>query len=245
MDPTRPSPGFAVLRSPAEIKAARLRLRQLGIDCTSSPLRRRLRRWGLLGGMSVGDTIKSWDVLKTVDLLRETLPRDAPLLDIGAFASEVPCALYRAGFVNLSGVDLDPRVTEMPNADSIRYVVGDFMATPFADASFSAITAISVIEHGFDGVRLLTEVSRLLRPGGLFVASVDYWEAKIDTAGIKAFGLDWRIFSREEILAFFRDAEADGLHATGPANFSCDQRVIHWSDRHYTFGWMSLRKASP
>ena len=102
-----------------------------------------------------------------------------------------------------------------------------------------------MIEHGFDGARLLAEVSRLLRPGGLFVASVDYWEEKIDTTGVEAFGMDWRIFSREEILAFFRDAEAYALHATGPASFSCDQRVIHWSDRHYTFGWMCLRKSSP
>jgi hypothetical protein len=32
----------------------------------------------------VGDTIKSWDVLEAVDLLRETLLRDASLLDRGA-----------------------------------------------------------------------------------------------------------------------------------------------------------------
>jgi SAM-dependent methyltransferase len=57
------------------------------------------------------------------------------------------------------------------------------MHTPFEDRSFSCITSISVIEHGFDGSRLVREVSRLLVRGGYFIASFDCWPEKIDSSG--------------------------------------------------------------
>jgi SAM-dependent methyltransferase len=238
-----PLQGFAVLRRRSDVTRARQELRARRLSALSSPLARRLRRLGLLGGVDVGAEIKSWDVLRTVERIEQSLPRDAPVLDIGAFASELPGALRRAGYTNLAAIDLDPRIQEMPDAGAIRYVTGDFMATPFADASFSAVTAISVIEHGFDGPRLLGEIGRLLRPGGLFLASFDYWEEKIDTSGLTAFGMDWRIFSRDEVVAFQHEAEGYGLHTLGEAEFGCDERVVDWNGRRYTFAWIALRKA--
>ena len=133
---------------------------------------------GFFRGVTVGDVIKSWDVLKTANFLRDRLPPETPVLDIGAYASEILSVLHRMKYSNLTGVDLNPRIKEMPFADHIRYEVADFMATPFPDGSFGAITAISVIEHGFQSERLLREISRLLRPGGYFIASFDYWPEK-------------------------------------------------------------------
>jgi ubiquinone/menaquinone biosynthesis C-methylase UbiE len=48
----------------------------------------------------------------------------------------------------------------MPFGDSIRWEVGDMMATRFGDASMAAITSISAIEHGVDLSALFREVSR-------------------------------------------------------------------------------------
>jgi len=73
----------------------------------------------------------------------------------------------------------------------------------FKSNYFSAITAISVIEHGFESDRLLAEVSRLLKVGGYFIVSVDYWKDKISTDGLTAFGMDWMIFSREDLRCVF------------------------------------------
>ena len=212
------------------------------ISCISPSPMRFFRRIGLFKGVEVGDYIKSWDVLQTTRFIQGTLPFDAPILDIGAYASEVPCVLHRLGYRNLVGVDLNPDIIKMPYADFIRYEISDFMATPFRDGSFAAITATSVIEHGFECDRLLPEISRLLRPGGHFCASVDYWPKKIDTSGIRIFGMDWTIFSREEIVALIKQAAQYGFRCLGPVETNTAKPVINGGGKEYTFAWLALMK---
>ena len=231
-----------VLRSRAEIRQARAELRRRGLSCVTSWPIRVLRRRGWLEGVSVGDDIKGWDVFNTATFLEARVPRAAPILDIGAYASETLCVLHRLGYSNLSGVDLNPHLALMPHADTIAYKVSDFMHTDYEAGSFMAVTAISVIEHGFQSQPLLTEISRLLQPGGYFVASFDYWPTKIDTGGIKIFGLDWRIFSKAEVLAFLEDAKQYRLMPCGEVNLDAVEQPIGSADRRYTFAWMALQK---
>jgi SAM-dependent methyltransferase len=235
--------GLQILLRSVQNREARRELRRRDLDCLGHPVVRALRRRGLLPGMNVGDCLKSWDVLRTVELLETRLERTAPVLDIGAYASEILCILHRAGFGRLSGIDLDPRVVRMPHAGAIQYRVGDLLATPFPSESFMAVTAISVIEHGFDAERFLTEVSRLLAPGGVVVGSTDYWETKVDTSGIAAFGMPWRIFSKEELADFLKCAGSFGLLPLGPLTFECDERVVQWNGKSYTFAWFALEKS--
>jgi SAM-dependent methyltransferase len=232
----------AVLLSNREIDAARDALRRMGASCIAPWPIPFFRRLGILGGVSLGDRLKSWDILTTATFTKERLPREAPILDIGAYASEILCVLHCLGYHSLTGIDLNPRVRKMPYADAIRYEVADFMRAPFGDGSFDAITAISVIEHGFDAPPLLGEISRLLRPGGYFVASFDYWPEKIDTAGMKIFGMNWTIFSREEVLEFVSKAKGYCLEPVGDILLDAGDRVIHWGGKEYTFGWIALQK---
>ena len=232
----------AVLLSKSEIDAARDALRRMGASCIAPwpiPL---LRRFGVLGGVNLGDRLKSWDILTTATFIKERLPRETSILDIGAYASEILYVLHRMKYSNLTGVDLNPRIKEMPFADQIRYEVADFMATPFPDGSFGAITAISVIEHGFQSERLLREISRLLRPGGNFIASFDYWPEKVDTTGIDIFGMEWKIFSQNEVLTFIDEARAYGLSPCGEIDLEGREMAIHWGGKGYTFAWLALWK---
>ena len=117
------------------------------------------------------------------------------MLDVGSVASAVLPCLHRLGYKGLTGIDLDDRVLQMPISGEIEYAVEDLTKTTRADGSLAAITATSVIEHGVEDEPLLAEIARLLRPGGLFIFSTDYWPEKVDTSGIVLFGLPWRIFS--------------------------------------------------
>ena len=169
-------------------------------------------------------------------------PRTARIMDLGAFNSEVLSVLHAMGFRQLTGMDMNPEIADMPHADEISYRVGDFLRAPFPDGSFDVLTAISVIEHGFDGKVLLAEMSRLLAPGGCLVASFDYWPDKIDTSGTRFFDMEWRIFSRGEVEELIAQAGNFGLHPDGQLSFDVDERPIHCADRDYTFGWIALRK---
>lgn len=234
-----------VLKSRTDIALARRELNRRKLSFTSPWWARVTRKVMARDGIEVGDQVKSWDVLKTVNFLEKNLPSSASILDLGAFASELPCILHKLNYSNVVGVDLNPDIRNMPYADSVRYEVADFMHTPFANESFDVITAISVIEHGYNAQLLLRELSRLLRPGGYFVASFDYWPDKIKSDGIMIFGMDWRIFSEQEVRSFVQEAEEYGLILPGQIDLDGAERAISCAGRDYTFAWLVLRKNTP
>jgi SAM-dependent methyltransferase len=233
-----------VLKSKEEIAQARRELQRRRLSFTSPWWKKLARKTRISTTIDVGDELKSWDVLKTVHFIESTVSQNATILDIGAFASELPCILYNLGYSNLVGIDLNPNITKMPYADSVRYLVSDFMHTPFETASCQAITAISVIEHGFDSPALLSEVSRLLRPGGYFIASFDYWPRKLDTKDTPFFGLDWKIFSEAEVQTFLSDAAGYNLRPPGKVDLDAQGSPIRCAQRDYTFAWLVLQRTS-
>jgi 2-polyprenyl-6-hydroxyphenyl methylase/3-demethylubiquinone-9 3-methyltransferase len=52
---------------------------------------------------------------------------------------------------------------------TIRYDIGVGEALPYADARFDAVVCVDVLEHVTDLDRVLAEMERVLRPGGLFL----------------------------------------------------------------------------
>ncbi|MFH1814195.1 MAG: class I SAM-dependent methyltransferase [Pseudomonadota bacterium] len=232
-----------VLQEKNQIAASRRSLIDQGRSVLESKLSGFLRKLRIRRELPVGDFVKSWDVALTLDFIEGHLAKSAQVLDLGAYCSEVPVALARMGFTGVHGVDLNPAVADMPEAHRVNYRVGDFMQTPFASSSFSAITSISVIEHGYDPDRLFAEASRLLEPGGYFIASFDYWPEKIDTGNTCFFGLSWRIFSRADVEEMLEVAKKFGLEAAGDMHSHTKDRAIHCMGFDYTFGWLVLRKS--
>src|SRR5215469_16980710 len=148
-----------VLKSRTDIELARRELNRRKLSFTSPWWKRLARKTSVWNGIDVGDQVKSWDVLKTVDFIEKNVPRSASILDLGAFASELPCILHKLNYSNVVGVDLNPDIRNMPYGSSVRYEVADFMHTSFPNECFDLITAISVIEHGFDSQALLRELA--------------------------------------------------------------------------------------
>jgi SAM-dependent methyltransferase len=233
---------FEVLQNMSQVYTARRKLKNRDLSFATPEWKQWMQRYRLWPGFRIGDGLKSWDVLKTVDFVEAKISKDAAVLDIGAFASEVPLILHQLGYRNVCGVDLNPRLLQMPFASNVDYRISDFMSTPYPDASFDTITSISVIEHGFEAENLAREVGRLLKPGGFFIASMDYWPEKIATEGIKLFDMSWTIFSKEDIQSFIETASKYGLHPHGELRFDGNKREISCLGRDYTFGWLILEK---
>ena len=231
-----------VLQTRDQITVAREHIVGQGLSALDSPLERFARTVGLKRGVAVGDSLKSWDVDATLSFLQANVPRNASIADIGCFASEVLVALHKAGYKDLTGVDLNKRLRQMPFSEHIRYEVSDFTKTPFDAEAFSAITAISVIEHGYDPEKLLSEVSRLLKDGGYFIASFDYWPEKIPTGDTQFFGMPWLIFSREDVHDLMAVAAAHGLLPVGDLAFEASDRPIECGGKKYTFAYLILQR---
>jgi len=234
---------FEVLKSPDQIRESRRKLRRQGLSCATPNWLAFLYQRQFLRGIRIGDDLKSWDVLRTVSFLESHVAKNEPILDIGAYASEMPCILHRLGYSKVAGIDLNPDVLRMPYSKSVNYRVGNFMQTDFLDRFFTAITAISVIEHGFDARALFAELSRLLKSGGYFIASFDYWPQKISTDGIDLFGMSWTIFSRSEVEDFTEVARSYGFRPFASSDFESADRPINCMERDYTFAWMALVRA--
>jgi SAM-dependent methyltransferase len=198
---------------------------------------------GSLGLPVMQDRVKNWDSLAALDcILSNTTPR-ARVLDAGAeLYSVILPWLFLYGYRRLHGINL---VFNKPvRRGSILYEYGDITRTKYPPASFDAITCLSVIEHGVDPGAWLTEMSRILKPGGVLFTSTDYWETSIDTRGQSAYGVPVRIFSRADVQAILKTAEGAGLRPTGPLSLACKDRVVHWQKvgLDFTFISFALRK---
>jgi SAM-dependent methyltransferase len=234
---------FAVLSSRQQVDDAWEKLRRDAVVDELPPglvarAKRLLRRPNAATAL-VPDPRKSWDVLRALDAIQERCDRGDAVLDMGSVGCAIAPALHRLGYRDVHGIDLDPQVELMAHADAVDYRVGDMTATPYDDASFCAITAISVIEHGFQPEPLLREVARLLRPGGFFFFSTDYWPDKIDTSHIRLFDMTWDIFSADEIERFVAAGEKVGLQPAS-ASFAAGLRevgepTISYQGFDYTF----------
>ncbi len=51
-------------------------------------------------------------------------------------------------------------------SDSVAYVCGDVTSLPFCSDTFELVTAFGVLEHTRDHQQLLSEIHRVLKPGG-------------------------------------------------------------------------------
>lgn len=72
-----------------------------------------------------------------------------------------------AGVVAL---DQSAHMVELTRARGVDAVVGDVQQLPFADASFDLVAAAWMLYHVADLDRALTEIARVLEPGGRLVA---------------------------------------------------------------------------
>lgn len=96
------------------------------------------------------------------------------VLDLGCAGGFMAEALSERG-ANVTGIDPATDAIEAARAHAregdlrIGYDVGVGEALPYDTASFDAVVCVDVLEHVADLNKVLSEVARTLRPGGLFL----------------------------------------------------------------------------
>lgn len=93
------------------------------------------------------------------------------------------------------GLDLDKRSTRLAYRISEgldrrpHYVTGDAQALPFKEHVFDKVICVCALEHIDDDVHALREISRVLKPQGTLVLTVESWTGRVD-AGLKRIAAD-------------------------------------------------------
>lgn len=107
---------------------------------------------------------------------RKYVPQGATVLDWGVGNGHFSYFLVRAGY-NVYGFSLEDFPMGLNLADvSYHFVQGsdkEPIQLPFADCSFTAVASVGVLEHvrqtGGDDMASLREITRILKPDGVFV----------------------------------------------------------------------------
>ena len=108
---------------------------------------------------------------------------------------------------------------EIPEARFVGALQGDATRLPFATGSFDRVITSEVLEHIQDDVAAITELVRVLKPGGTFAATVPTfypekinWLLSDEYHAPKSVGGHVRIYSATELKAKLRTA---GLEVLG------------------------------
>jgi SAM-dependent methyltransferase len=122
----------------------------------------------------------------TVDFAQFVVEPDDRVLDMGCGGGRHAFELYRRG-AHVVALDMDgdelrdvaamfaALQPEVPSAARAQAVRGNAYALPFADDSFDKIIAAEVLEHLPEDTRAMSELARVLKPGGRIAVTVPRW----------------------------------------------------------------------
>lgn len=177
--------GFAALsdlRAPGyDAIFEKLEATQIDFNAQAPTFRDPAYQWG------PGETLRTWAraweyAYVSYHVGRECAARNGAIdvADFGSGSTFFPFAIARLG-ANVVCLDNDPIcVTDMTGAaraldtgsGSVR-VLQSGTTLPLADASIDVAYSVSVLEHMPDPVPIITELARIVKPGGAFVLTLD------------------------------------------------------------------------
>lgn len=107
-----------------------------------------------------------------VDAALHALPSGEKLLDVGCGSGVFGGLLLARGmYTEVHGLDISDEAVVRASERGLKAQAFDLNAgpLPYPDALFDAVTCLAVIEHVLDPRRLVDEVARVLKPGGVLL----------------------------------------------------------------------------
>lgn len=99
--------------------------------------------------------------------VRENVPAGSSILEVGC-GTGMSCALLAGAGYRVTGTDLSERFLDRSNeSERVKLMPADVMALPFQDGTFDAVLGHQMIEHVASVDSALSEMGRVVRPGGL------------------------------------------------------------------------------
>jgi SAM-dependent methyltransferase len=138
----------------------------------------------------------------------ETLDRDAALLDVGTGGGRFVFELWRRGFRRLHGIDISTRLLQAARDRALRegvtgvqFLERSATDSGLPDATFDAVVALQQVTSLVGGPtaaeRAVGEYFRVLRPGGLLLASALHYAGRRWNPLLSAAVLPLKLLKRE------------------------------------------------
>lgn len=144
------------------------------------------------------------------------------LLDVGCGTGLVTERLARPG-LRVYGVDTSPGMARI-TADRIGggALLGDSRRLPFGDGSLDAVCAVWLLHLVPDAAAVVAECARVLRPGGVFVTTVDKDAGHDVDSDVDALLAPYRVrrLAYDDTTRVLAVAGEHGLRRAGEARFT-------------------------
>jgi SAM-dependent methyltransferase len=149
------------------------------------------------------------------DVVAEPKPRR--VLEVGCGMGNFAERVARETSAEVVATDLSPRMVDLASERGLDARVADVQQLPFADGEFDCAVANAMLYHVEDLDRALSELARVLEPGGQLVAVTIGAEHMAELWQLVGYLLPDRPFSRENgaehLARHFRDVRRHDVEA--------------------------------
>ncbi|MEM7145589.1 MAG: class I SAM-dependent methyltransferase [Verrucomicrobiota bacterium] len=141
------------------------------------------------------------------------------LLEVGCGQGDLLKAVQNDPRYEATGLDFSEARTGYARSVGLDARVGDIQSQNFEDESFDLVVALHVIEHVHDLHSTISEINKVLKPGGHFFAAcpcVSHYKAKLAGNDWKYLGPPGHLwyFSPKTFSRLFDNEGFDVLHAS-------------------------------